>query len=69
MEAKNPEKAGSLHAIDHELNQQVADKKIMQKNTWNEVYEDNSLHTNNQSQDYRPLNQLSSDEVDVLRKN
>ena len=33
MEAKNPEKAGSLHAIDHELNQQVADKKIMQKKT------------------------------------
>ena len=29
--SKNPEKAGSLHAIDHELNQQVADKKIMPK--------------------------------------
>jgi len=29
--SKNPEKVGSLYAIDHEFCQQVADKKTIQK--------------------------------------
>ena len=65
---KCPEKAAVACYREENYAKGCREENYAKRNTWNEIFKDNSLHINYHSQEYRSLNQFSADEFDALRK-
>ena len=65
---KCPEKSAVACYREENYAKGCREENYAKRNTWNEIFKDNSLHINYHSQEYRSLNQFSADEFDALRK-